>query len=753
MNSLVKKILFLVAIILVSFLSIRYEYIIFKKSLTVDIFKSKLPMYSVVGMVEKNSQIKTDNSNEGYLAYGPYVSLKEGKYSVRYKLLLNSFNNNNQSIGYCDIDIENHPKIAFRKNLTISDFKNQNPQEIQIDFYIPGGLPKVQFRVYQYSGNNISLTDLLFTQNSYKIKDFILDNYGTLRIKTFYIFGILILFFLYIKLIFKSGNNSLIKHSVFTTIIIIISGLVMSAIWQNKNFSNFVRKDYYDMWKVFYAPLWVSLVFIFFNFLYLINNRFGFSEKIEKYLKYDKFSLLIIPIFILTELFYKNFNTQFVLGNFYLSTLIIKGLIYFSFLWQNIKDEENVEVSKGIKWSIFLSIFTIYLLITPWVNACFYADGDEPRNLIITQSLIKDGDRDISNNLESEDNLSYHSSLKSYGQNWKSFISGISPSFTIILIPGFVLGGRFAISLLMNIFGALLLLNIFQIIFHLTKSNSSSFLAMIIGAFSLPIGIYSFLAYPEIIAALIVTYIIRKLLLQEYNLIDIITMFLLAILLTIIKERYLILTLSLFISIIISIKKNKKVLLNFVLLFIIFGVLLFFYDKYLIGFDIISKISNYYKPILQKFKYIITVGDFGLMLDQERGLLMHAPVYIFSFLGIISLLKTNKKIVLLLLLLFLPYYNLISKGPDWSSLGGSPATRYIVTIIPILIIFYGVFLNHCRRLWLKLVNYFAIAWSFVMYYILILFPQYRTHSPSDLTGRNEILDRLYSVRLFPDIRK
>ncbi|MDO8734568.1 MAG: hypothetical protein Q7K21_05370, partial [Elusimicrobiota bacterium] len=70
----------------------------------------KCRMYSVIGGVDSaDGQIKTASTNAGYLAYGPYIPLKKGEYSVKYKLLLNTLNpadSPSKIVGYCDIDIE-----------------------------------------------------------------------------------------------------------------------------------------------------------------------------------------------------------------------------------------------------------------------------------------------------------------------------------------------------------------------------------------------------------------------------------------------------------------------------------------------------------------------------------------------------------------------------------------------------------------------------------------------------------------------
>ena len=729
-------------ILLLGILSIVIEYNHYRKTTTVDILGMNIPMFSVIGKVS-DSRIITDGEKEGYLAYGPYIPLDKGEYEVKYKIKLNKSNPNISSttlVGYCDIDIEGHPQLGYRADLIVNNFKNIKENEVSLRFTVPGGKPKIQYRVYQYGGNNLSLIGLKYYPIG--LRDFIIDKEGKLNFKTIHIFIIIFLVYMYIRLILKTKKNNLIKYFIINTITIVISGLIVALIWQYKNYSIHNYTDYYDMWKVFYAPLWMSLLFIFFNLLYLINNSFGFNVQIEKYLRYDRYSLVIIPIYILAELFYKNFNTQFVLGNFYLSTLIIKGLIYFSFLWQNIKDKNQID--KYLKWSIILSIFTIYFLITPWVNASFHSDGDESLYLLQTQSIIKDLDIDIKNNVIQNDSISYHPNLQ-----WTKWHGSYSrPLTSYILIPGFLLLGRFGATMTMNLFGALLAINILLLAYLFSKSIKASFIAMMVTVFSCPVGIYSFLVYPEIIASLIMIYLIRKILLINFELNNIIVPVILIISIMLLKERYIVLVLALSILLIIKVVKNTRRLLLVTCMLIIVSIIFLIYDKIIWEGDIVKKIMFHFRNYSDYRQLLI--GSLGLLLDQESGLLIYAPFYIFSTLGMLSLLKYNKKYGWMLLLLFSLYYLTIPTSEFWATYG-SPASRYIVVVIPILSIAFSIYIIHLKKILLKILTIFLLGWSFIIYFILILIPQYRVHSPNYATGKNELLDRLYATGLFPNL--
>lgn len=120
-------------------------------------------MYSPVGKIDSLMHIRANDTKEGYLAYGPYLPLEKGTYKVKYEIFLDNFNPMvlpSRKIGYCDVDIEGHPEIGRSAEITFADFKKKNPIEITLKFSIPEGMPKTQYRVYQFAGNKLSLLSL-----------------------------------------------------------------------------------------------------------------------------------------------------------------------------------------------------------------------------------------------------------------------------------------------------------------------------------------------------------------------------------------------------------------------------------------------------------------------------------------------------------------------------------------------------------------------------------------------------------------
>lgn len=731
------------------------QYMWLKNTSNQDILKGSYPLSTQVGVKDQvTKRFIGQGGGNGFLVYGPYMPLSQGEYEITYKLSLdNKEANQNQILGFCDVNIVDAPQNNSRVELNRDIFEKKNPAEIKLRFTIPQGTHSTEFRVFQMGGNVLTLRSL--SLNPATFAGLISPHKQRIFQNVMYMCGVLLLISLYIKFMLMSKDRKMRKQYLYTTLLPVVSGLLMAYIWQYRAISaQHVFRDYYDMWRVFYAPAWLPLMFIFFNFLYFLNSYFGFRIQIEKYLRYDSYTLLIFPLFIIFELSLKNFHTHLVLGNLYLIPLVIKSLIYFIFLWQNLKEQQHIESNKNVKRSIFLSIFTVYLLITPWVNAAFHTDGDETIYLLKTQTIIKDNDLDILNNSKNGDVLSYHPDVS--WTPWFGTMTSSGTSFT--LIPGFLIAGRFGAVLTMNIIGALIALNIFILTMLMTCSIRSAYCGMLIGAFSSPLGIYSFLTYPEIISALIVIYSIRKILsLGQKKVISILNTIFLAGILIILKERYVILSAMILLALMYKIRKNYKVIGIFVVTIAAAVIMYVMYDKLFInsyeGLGL-SKIVGGLKYYLQAYKQLGKgiKGILGLIFDQECGLLIYAPVYFLSLIGMITALKRKESRpgALLMSGIFLPYFLTVAFHGNWW-VEGSPAPRFIVVITPILSIVTGIFLTYSKKLWLKLFLFLAWLWSLGVYYLLVLIPQIRVHSPNHITGHNEILDRLYALNILPNL--
>ncbi len=92
---------------------------------------------------------------------------------------------------------------------------------------------------------------------------------------------------------------------------------------------------------------------------------------------------------------------------------------------------------------------------------------------------------------------------------------------------------------------------------------------------------------------------------------------------------------------------------------------------------------------------------FGLILDQEHGLLAYAPIYLLVLPGLFLLARTDKRtysvICLVALAFLLPILLPMVNRHGWSG-GWSPAARFLVPIAPLMIVAGCRYLGACKRL-------------------------------------------------------
>lgn len=197
-----KKLIFLVLFLTLA------EYWFLKIESATDIL-SGYGMKSQVGVMDSYKHINAINAVQGYLAYGPYLSLTSGKYKVQYKILLDRSRLNDEPsslVGYCDVNIEGYPKMGSSKEFTVADFKKNNPLVVTLKFSVPEGMPRTEYRVYQYGDSKLSLVALKLYDSDIK------KHFGVHR-EIFLIAIFLMLFFVNSKDKHTKSNSKLVRIS------------------------------------------------------------------------------------------------------------------------------------------------------------------------------------------------------------------------------------------------------------------------------------------------------------------------------------------------------------------------------------------------------------------------------------------------------------------------------------------------------------------------------------------------------------
>ncbi len=110
------------------------------------------------------------------------------------------------------------------------------------------------------------------------------------------------------------------------------------------------------------------------------------------------------------------------------------------------------------------------------------------------------------------------------------------------------------------------------------------------------------------------------------------------------------------------------------------------------GRQTLGFVKNLFTGIPFRFRWETLAGYF---LDQRDGLLLYAPVYVFSFLGVVTLLRKKAGEAAWLLAIFLPYV-LVSAFLTQRA-GYAPQARPLVAVIWIPALFIGAFIADGRK--------------------------------------------------------
>ncbi len=199
-------------------------------------------------------------------------------------------------------------------------------------------------------------------------------------------------------------------------------------------------------------------------------------------------------------------------------------------------------------------------------------------------------------------------------------------------------------------------------------------------------------------------------------------------------ERFMILSLSLFVYFLISAKPGRKALLLSLLPLVVSGILQAAYYHLLYGIPIPIREGWYEESYVGKFgfwnKEGIYVGILGLLFDRAEGLFVFSPLYAFIFLGMMSLSRERRRDFWWLITVFFSYYLLIGSHGYWWGAAGPPP-RFIVTVIPLS----AIPLAYClKKITLK--SFRGIFAFFLLLSLFLGFSLMRDPSPLYIFGQH-----------------
>jgi hypothetical protein len=368
--------------------------------------------------------------------------------------------------------------------------------------------------------------------------------------------------------------------------------------------------------------------------------------------------------------------------------------------------------------------------------------GDEPHFLIISYSLWEDKDLDLTNNYQNKDWLKFHPTAELDPHVGKGEQGQMYPIhgalLSVFILPFYFLAGVLGVRIFLGVLAALLVANVFLFCYETTKKKNLSLLVASVLGLSVPLLTNSIFIFPEILAGLIVLWVVRKLSLTSQSNFVVLAVGTCLGLLFWLHVKYLILVFILAIFALYyfykqRVKKERYICFLTPLLLLGFGLMFYLYHFYgsVLPNAAYQSIGH---PTL--FSGNLLTGILGALFDQERGLLINAPVYILTIFGALFLWKKSKQLVILLSAIILPYFILICSFRDWMG-GWSPAARYLVPIVGLASPFIVECIVRLKRLILfRFLTYLFVFWGLIL---VLLIPFTLHFGYGDWLGENEAL--------------
>jgi hypothetical protein len=380
-----------------------------------------------------------------------------------------------------------------------------------------------------------------------------------------------------------------------------------------------------------------------------------------------------------------------------------------------IKNKLTNVTQRQIKITVFIVSLIIFIISrsnfiafnAPENERYHFLTGDEPNYLLITHSLAFDRDFNLYNNVKNGDGRYFYDRIVTGYSGGYDFFSGYargdlrtknkdywkekgypfhSIGLPLLLSPAYFIGFhwdlriRLSVVLFLNLIAALLAVNLYSLGYEVSRNKFVALSSWFFVAFSAPILFYSLQIYPELPAALLIIFAFRKI--RNYVKDNLPHAFLIGLSIAYLPwfhQKFILFSGIFLFFFLFQAKYTKKSLLVFFLPIVISLVLQMWY--YYLRFGVPWPVNMLHFS----WSTALRQGILGLSFDRDHGLLFYSPIYIFALVGLAGLLRNKRKELFWLILPLSSYYLVTAFFRGWEG-GFCPPTRYLVPILPLLVI-------------------------------------------------------------------
>ena len=332
--------------------------------------------------------------------------------------------------------------------------------------------------------------------------------------------------------------------------------------------------------------------------------------------------------------------------------------------------------------------FALYLA-GGWSLSAILPGGDEPHYLVITQSLLRDGDIRIENNYAQGQYLEYIG-VPQRPQYLKRGINGDiysihAPGLPAVVAPAFALFGYPGVVVFLSLVAAVGSAMLWRSAHLLTGSVSAAWFAWAAGALTVPFFFEAFAVFPDGIGATLVLFAAFPLFQERVSSRRWVAIGAALGLLPWLHTRFSVISamlgLVLFLRLAAS-RNGRSRIAAFLVVPITAAIAWFSFFRIVYGtFD---PAAPYGRGTQTRAMNILN-GLPALVFDQQFGILPNAPVYAFCFFGLGVLARRHWRVALELSIVSLAYLLSVSTFHMWWG-GFSAPARFLAPILPLLAI-------------------------------------------------------------------
>jgi len=557
------------------------------------------------------------------------------------------------------------------------------------------------------------------------------------------------------------NKKHIILCAVYAAAFVFMSGLVV-YFFQFLDQARHMAFDHHSYaWKPGSFLLQTILVFAAITGLWLLFSKglsHFFGEDLPRVQKQDFLSWLPVLFFLSLPLVVRHYlsSDDLVSRIGYLGLSVLLAVLYLkaagiwtlhlkkpSFFRPLISRVSQLPLRKKLIWLFLISILVYNAGSLMIISQDITFSGDEPHYLMISHSILQDGDINLANNYKNRDYQKYMPPetqlVRHIAPGTKGKYSFHSPGFSILMLPFYALASLFKGKLLIlilrfsvSLFGAFLGIQIFLYARQAWNSEKLALILWSLFCFTSPIFFYGFHFYPELLITLLSFYVFRLLSQRQgFSKSRMLGLgFILSIFIWFHAIKYVIIAGSLILYGLWVLLKKHRVKWD-ALTFLVFPVLLtifhlfFQYNVYgslspsaistegqLSSQGFMSFLQTVFVDIPFRYRWETLAGYF---LDQKDGFLLYSPIYFFAFLGMIEMFKRKREDLYAVLFVLAPY--ILFSAFLTQRTGYAPQARPVVAVFWGFGIMLGYFLAFNAK---KIFSVLFSAATFVSFFVAFL---------------------------------